>query len=69
VEAAIGAGLKTVIVPASNLDDVYLSKDLRKKIRIIPVKTFAQAIKAAMHQSRKRDGIIAQLKRYEKASS
>ncbi len=38
VEAAINAGLKTVIVPKSNLDDVYLNKDMLKKHKAHPCK-------------------------------
>ena len=38
VEAAIDAGIKTVILPVSNLDDVSISKDKLKRIKLIPVK-------------------------------
>lgn len=65
VEAAINAGIKRVVLPASNLDDVYLSKEFRKKIQIIPVKTFAQAIKNVIRKSKRRDEIIRQLGKYE----
>ncbi len=37
IEAAIDAGLKNVIVPRSNLQDIVIDKDKLKKIKIIPV--------------------------------
>ncbi len=67
VEAAIGAGIKTVIVPASNIDDVYLRKELRKKVSLVAVKTFSEVIKVAMKRSAKRDEVIRKLNKYEAA--
>ena len=46
VEAAIGAGLKSVIVPAANIGDIVLPRG--KKIEIIPVKTMAEVLKHCM---------------------
>lgn len=37
VEAAIQTGIKTVIVPKSNLQDIIADKDKLKKIKIVPV--------------------------------
>jgi len=37
VQAAIDAGIKHVIVPRSNLNDIVLEADLLKKVKIIPV--------------------------------
>ncbi len=67
VEAAIGAGIKTVVVPESNLDDVYLRDELRRKVTLVPVRTFSQVIKVAMKQSGRRDEIIKRLNKYEAA--
>ncbi|MHA2501599.1 MAG: ATP-dependent protease LonB [Candidatus Kariarchaeaceae archaeon] len=47
-EAAIASGIKRVIVPFQNLDDLHLDKDLVDKIEIIPVKTFAEVLRAAL---------------------
>ncbi len=66
VEAAIGAGIKTVILPASNLDDVYLHEGLKGRVKLIPVKTFSQVIKAAIKPSKARNEVIRKLNRYEK---
>ncbi|MBI2140471.1 ATP-dependent protease LonB [Candidatus Woesearchaeota archaeon] len=48
VEAAIEAGLKTVIVPKSNLRDIIIDKDKLKKISIIPVEHIRDVLKAAL---------------------
>lgn len=66
VEAAINSGIKTIIVPASNKDDIYLGKDKSNKIKIIPVKTLSEVIKYSMKQSAKRDSIITELNKHIK---
>lgn len=48
VEAAIGAGLKRVLVPEANLKDVVLGKDKQGKIKIIPVRTIKDVLKLAL---------------------
>ncbi len=47
VEAAIAAGIASVIIPESNLRDLILSEEDRKKIRIIPVKRIEDVLKHA----------------------
>jgi Lon-like ATP-dependent protease len=47
-EAAVKAGIKRVIVPWQNLDDLHLDDEIRDKIEIIPVKTFAEVLRAAL---------------------
>ena len=37
VEAAIEAGIKNIIVPKSNLQDIIIDKAILSKVRIIPV--------------------------------
>jgi len=46
VEAAIGAGMKRVLIPESNLRDVVLGKNQIGKIKIIPVKTIDDVLKS-----------------------
>ena len=48
VEAAIEAGMKRVIVPESNLQDIIIEKEKLKKIKIIPVKTIEEVLKVAL---------------------
>ena len=55
VEAAIEAGLKRVIVPASNAEDIILSSNLKNKIEIIPVKNLRDVLKEAIVWKGKED--------------
>ena len=48
IEAAIDAGLKRVIIPHSNEQDIVIEKERLKKIKIIPVKRIEEVIKEAM---------------------
>ena len=48
VEAAIEAGLKNVIVPKSNLQDIVVDKKKLQKIRIIPVESIYDVLKHAL---------------------
>ncbi|MDD9952886.1 MAG: ATP-dependent protease LonB [Candidatus Woesearchaeota archaeon] len=44
VEAAIETGIKRVIVPHSNMQDIVIDKEKLKKIKIIPVKTIHDVV-------------------------
>jgi len=48
IEAAIESGLKAVIVPKRNLQDIILDPDMKKKIKIIPVSTIIEVLEHAM---------------------
>lgn len=48
VEAAIEAGIKRVLVPKSNLQDIVIDKNKLKKIKIIPVETIQEVLKQAL---------------------
>jgi ATP-dependent Lon protease len=48
VEAAIEAGLKCVIVPRSNIQDIIVPSDKLNRIRIIPVDTITEVLKEAL---------------------
>lgn len=48
VEAAIDTGVKRVIVPRSNLQDIVIDKDKLKLIKIIPVETISQVLREAL---------------------
>jgi len=64
VEAAIDAGLKAVIIPKSNINDIYIDKDRLKKIKIIPVSNIGEVLEYALKKSPRRDIIIKELKHY-----
>ncbi len=44
VEGAFKSGIKTVLVPHSNMQDLIISDDIKKAIKIIPVKTFGEVL-------------------------
>ncbi|MBW2980995.1 ATP-dependent protease LonB [Candidatus Woesearchaeota archaeon] len=48
VEAAIDAGIKNVIVPKANLQDIIIDSSRLKKIRITPVETISAVLKEAL---------------------
>ncbi|MCX8196962.1 MAG: ATP-dependent protease LonB [Candidatus Micrarchaeota archaeon] len=62
-EAAIEAGLKEIIVPANNVEDIYLSKRLKGKIKIVPVKNFVDVLKVALVDCAAKEKLISKMKR------
>ena len=48
VEAAIESGLKQVIVPRSNLNDIVIPEETLSKIKIIPVDTIVHVLENAL---------------------
>lgn len=55
LEAAIDAGMKKVIVPYSNINDIVLPKDKLKKIKVIPVKNVIDVLENALVWDSKKD--------------
>ncbi len=49
IEAALEAGLKQIIVPRSNMNDIVLDKAKLAKIKIIPVDNIIDVLKAALN--------------------
>lgn len=66
VEAAIQAGIKKIILPASNIDDVSLNKETLKGVQLLPAKSLADVLKYSLKQSKRKDEIIKELKGYER---
>ncbi|MCL5009790.1 MAG: ATP-dependent protease LonB [Candidatus Parvarchaeota archaeon] len=60
IEAAVNAGMKEVIIPASNLDDIVSSY---KSIKIIPVKNITEVVKYAMVESKNKQRLINSIKK------
>ena len=48
VEAAIDAGIKRIIIPKSNLNDIVVSKEKLGKVKIITVKTIKDVLREAL---------------------
>jgi lon-related putative ATP-dependent protease len=66
VEAAVQAGIKKVILPTSNVDDVSLNKAKLKGIELIPAKTLADVLKYSLKDCERKDEIIKELQSYER---
>lgn len=48
IEAAAEAGIKKVLIPRSNLEDVFIEDRYRKKIEVIPVDTLSDVLEHAL---------------------
>lgn len=66
VQACIEAGLKKVIVPKSNKADIYLSKEDKKRIKIIPVETISDVLRHVLKKSAKTTKLIKGIKNNKK---
>ncbi|WP_317136427.1 ATP-dependent protease LonB [Methanochimaera problematica] len=53
IEAAAKAGIKTVIIPHSNLDDVLIEERYKDMVEIIPVSTIEEVLDVALVPERK----------------
>ncbi|MEM4348664.1 MAG: ATP-dependent protease LonB [Candidatus Anstonellaceae archaeon] len=62
-EAAIEAGMKEIIVPANNMEDIYLSQKLKGKIKIIPAKNFLDVLKVALVDCPQKKKLIVKMKK------
>jgi Lon-like ATP-dependent protease len=61
VEAAIDAGIKKVIIPASNANDVALDKEKLKRIKIITVRSLGDVLKYSLKDCKRKKEIIREL--------
>ncbi|WP_455464150.1 S16 family serine protease [Candidatus Hodarchaeum mangrovi] len=48
IEEASTVGIKDIIIPAANIENISLDEDVREKLNIIPVKILEEALKIAM---------------------
>jgi len=60
VEAAIEAGMKTIIIPLGNLNDIVLDDEQKGKIKIIPVSRFWEILDVSLVDDSK--GIVDKFK-------
>ena len=61
IEAAAEAGIKRVVIPYQNINDVLIDKKYRKKIEIIPAETIQDVLNAVLIKGIKKDGLISKL--------
>ncbi len=62
IEAAAQAGIKTVLIPRSNMGDVLIDDSVKGMIEIIPVSTISEVFEYAMGNQKTR--LIEKLKRF-----
>jgi Lon-like ATP-dependent protease len=63
VEAAVKAGIETVIVPAANLDDVMLDEEYRDRVRVVPVEHIGEVLEVAIESGPTRASLVERIKR------
>jgi len=68
IEAAAKAGIKTVLIPASNLDDVMIEDRYRAGIRVIPVSHIEEVLKYAL-VPRDEAGFLTKVKKIAEQSA
>lgn len=64
IEAAIEAGIKNVIIPKANENDVILPKEELKKINIIPVSNIKEVLENALAWNSKNKDILDKIKKF-----
>jgi len=62
IEAAIDAGMTRVLIPRANAEDVYIPKEQRGKIRIVPVTTIADVIEQAFAPNKKKAKLVKEIR-------
>ncbi len=55
VEAAIDAGIRKILVPKSNMQDIIISSEKMNKIKIIPVEKISEVLKQALDWKGRKD--------------
>jgi len=67
IEAAAKAGIRKVLIPVSNVDDVLIEDRYRDKVEIVPVKTVEDVLMHAL-VAEGRDGLLARIKKMAMAA-
>ncbi len=62
IEAAIQAGLKKVIIPKDNLDDISLDPEHKNKIEIVPVSRIDEVLEHALVKCEKKQRLLEKLR-------
>ncbi len=62
IEAAIQAGLKKVIIPKDNIDDVLLDAEHEGKIEIIPVSRIEEVLEHVLSDGKKKQQLLSKIK-------
>ncbi|MCX6775367.1 MAG: ATP-dependent protease LonB [Candidatus Micrarchaeota archaeon] len=66
IEAAIDAGMKRVIIPEANREDVYLGKEKRGRIKIIPVNNIIDVLQQSLKSGSRKDKLLEKMEGMKK---
>lgn len=69
IEAAAEAGIKKVLLPKSNMEDVMLEKKYEEMIEIVPIETFEDVLENILINGSKKDKLIAKIDEIRSAVS
>lgn len=69
VEAAINSGIKEIIIPKSNMQDVIIDKDKLKKVKIIPVSNFIEVLEKSLDWSNNKKLLKSLKEKYKKTKN
>jgi Lon-like ATP-dependent protease len=68
IEAAIAAGIKKVIVPSGNVRDIFLERNARNKVEVVPVESLSQVLEQALTGGEGTEGLLERIKTFIPAS-
>ncbi len=63
VEAAVESGLTQILIPKSNEEDLVLSEEVKKKVKIIPVSDISQVLKEALSPDAKTKALLSKIEK------
>jgi ATP-dependent Lon protease len=63
IEAAVDAGLKSVIIPKSNEQDVLLPKEISGKIKVLPVSTIVEVLDFVLQDCPRKRKLLSEMKK------
>lgn len=63
IEAAMESGIKRALIPKSNSQDVYLSKDKKKKIKLIEVENIVDVLESSLKDCKTKTEILKKMRK------
>jgi Lon-like ATP-dependent protease len=63
IEAAIASGIRTIIIPKKNSEDVVIKQELLKDVKLIYADTIVDVIEAALVDSKEKSDLVRNLKK------
>ncbi len=63
IEAAFENGINRIIIPESNAEDVYLSKEIKDKVKIIKVRNILDVLTHALKDCKEKKQLLSKIKK------